>query len=101
MGVIPAGVNSSVELIPALHKVFHCLRESGLRLSAYKCELGMTKIDHLGSKTTAKGILSGRAEIVKFLEETRTPNTVRQVKRLFGFVQFSQKFIPNRGILPF
>ena len=40
-----AGVNSFDEMIPALRKIFHCMRESGLKLSAPKCEFGTTKID--------------------------------------------------------
>ena len=45
MDDIAAGVNKFDEMIPALRKIFDCLRESGLKLSAHKCEFGTTKID--------------------------------------------------------
>ena len=47
MDDIAAGVNEFEELIPALRKIFDCLRASGLKLAAHKCEFGTTKIDYL------------------------------------------------------
>ena len=58
-----AGVNKFDELIPALRRVFDCLRESGLKLSAHKCEFGTTKTDYLGSTITPKGISPESAKI--------------------------------------
>ena len=100
---IAAGVNNFDEMIPALKKFFDCLRESGLKLSAHKWEFGTTKIDYLGSTITPKGISSESAKIEIFLGHIRMPNTLKQVKRLIGFVQFFQRFIPNLGqkLLPF
>ena len=100
---IAAGVNNFDEMIPALRKIFDCLRETGLKLSAHKCEFGTTKIDYLGSTITPKGISPESAKIEKFLGQIRMPNTVKQVKRLIGFVQFFRNFIPNLGqkLLPF
>ena len=37
MDDIAAGVNNFDEMIPALRKIFDCLRESGLKFSAHKC----------------------------------------------------------------
>ena len=103
MDDIAAGVNKFDEMIPALRKFFDCLRESGLKLSAHKCEFGTTKIDYLGSTTTPKGISPESANFQKFLGQSRMRNTVKQVKRWIGFVQFFRKFIPNLGqkLLPF
>ena len=103
MDDIAAGVNNFDEMIPALRKTFDCSRESGLKLSAHKCEFGTTKIDYLGSTITPKGILPESGKLEKILGQTRMPNTVKQVKRLIGFVQFFRNFIPNLGqkLLPF
>ena len=103
MDDIAAGVNRFDEMIPALGKVFDCLRESGLKLSAHKCEFGTTKIDNLGNTNTPKGISPDSAAIEKFLGKIRMPNTVKQVERLIGFVQFFRNFIPKLGqkLLPF
>ena len=103
MDDITAGVNGFDEMIPALRKIFDRLRESGLKLSAHKCEIGTTKFDYLGNTTTPKGISLESAEIEKFLGQIRMPNAVKQMKGLIGFVQFFQNFIPNLGqkLLPF
>ena len=97
-----AVVNIFDELTPALRKVSDCLRESGLKLSAHKCEFG-TKIDYLGSATAPEGISPESAKVEKFLGQIRMPNTVKQVERLIGFVQFFRNFIPNlaQKLLPF
>ena len=103
MDDITAGVNNFDEMIRALKKNFDCLKESGLKISAHKCEFGTTKIDFLGSTITPKGISSKSARIQKLLGQIRMPNTVRQVKRLIGFVQFFRNFITHLGqkLLPF
>ena len=103
MDDIAAGVNNFHEKFPALRKIFDCLRESGLKLSAHKCEFGTTKIDNLGSTITPKKISPKNAKIENFLGQIRMPNTVKQVKRLIGFLQFFRKFIPNLGqkLLPY
>ena len=74
----------------------------GLKLSAHKCEFH-SKIDYLDSTITPKGLSPESAKIEKFLGQIRLPNTVKQVKCLIGFVQFSWNFIPNhrQKLLPF
>ena len=100
---IAAGVKNFDEMIPALRKIFDCLRESGLKYSAHKCDFGTTKIDHFGSTITPKEISPESAKVEKCLGQIRMPNTVKQMERLIGFVQFFRNFIPNLGqkLLPF
>ena len=87
MDHIAPGVNNVDEMIPALRKIFDCLRESGMKLSAHKCEFG-TIFDYLDSTITPKRISPESAKIEKFLGQNRMPNTVKRVKILIGFVQF-------------
>ena len=103
MDDIAAGVTSFDELIPTLTKVSYCLGAPGPKLFAHKCEFGTTKIDYLGSTITPAGITPESDKNKKLLDETRMPDTVRQVKRLIGFVQFFRNFIPdlNQKLLPF
>ena len=54
MGDIAAGAHVFDEMVPALRETFDCLRDSGLKLSAHKCEFGTTKIVYLGSTITPK-----------------------------------------------
>ena len=102
MDDIAAGVHNFDE-IPALRKIFDCLRESGLKLSAHKCEFGTTKFDYLGSTITPKRISPEVAKLEKFLGQIRMPKTVKQVKRSIGFVHFFRGFIRNlvQDFLPF
>ena len=95
-----AGVKIFDAMIPALRKLFDCLRESRLKLSAHKCGCGTTKIDYIGSTITSKRISPKNQG---FLEQVRMPNTVKQVKCLVGFVQFFRNFIPNlkQKLVPF
>ena len=62
---IATGVNKFDELIPVLRKIFDCLKESGLELSAHKCEFGTTKNDYLGSTIIPKGISPKSAKFEK------------------------------------
>ena len=73
------------------------------KLSAQKCEFGTTKTDYLGSTTTPKGISPESPKIEKVLGQIKMPDTVKQVNRLVGFVQFFRIFTPNLGqkLLPF
>ena len=77
MDDIAAGVNNFDEMTPALRKVFDCLRDSGLKLSAHKCEFGTRKIDYFGSTFIPKGISPKSAKIEKFLGQIKMPNTVK------------------------
>ena len=79
------------------------MRESGLKLSAHKCEFGTTKIDYLSSPITPRGISPESAKTGKFLGQHRMPNTVKQAKRLIGFVHFFRTFVLILGqkLLPF
>ena len=103
MDDIAAGVKNFDEMIPALRKIFDCLRESGLKFSAHKFEFGTTKIDYLCSTITPKGLSPKSTKIEKFLGQIRMPNTVKQKKRLIGFVQHFRSFILNlaQKLLPF
>ena len=82
MDDIPARVFFFEEMIPALRKVFDCLRESGLKFSAHKYEFGTTKTDYLSSTITPKGTSPKSAQNEKFLGRIRILNRVKQVKRM-------------------
>ena len=103
MDDIAAGLDKFDEMIPALRIISDCLRASGLKLSAHKCEFGTTNIDYLDSTLTPKRNSHESAKIEKFLGQIGMPNTVKRVKRLIGCVQFFRNFIPNPGqkLFPF
>ena len=86
MDDIGCGVETFEQMIPTLRQIFDCLRKSGLRLTPHKCEFGMTSINFLGKTIPPQGLKPESAKIEKFLKTTKLPSTVRQVKRLVGFV---------------
>ena len=94
MDDIAAGVTCFDELIPTLTKIFDCLRASGLKLSAHKCEFGTTKIDYLGNTITPAWITPESDKIKKLLDRIRMPDTVRQVKTSHWICSIFQKLYP-------
>ena len=103
MGDIADGVKIFDEMIPALREFFDCLRQSGFKLSAQKCDYGTTKIDYLGNTFTPIGISLESAKIEIFSRQIRMLNTVKQLKRLIGFKQLFRKFLLSitQKLLPF
>ena len=94
---IAAGVNNFDELIPALRKFFDCLRESGLKLSSHKWNLERQKLTTWVVQLLRKQLRSQVRKLTN-IGQLKMPNTVKQVKRLIGFVQFFRDFIPNLGL---
>ena len=55
----------------------------------------MTSINFHGNTITPQGLKPETEKIEKFLKQMKLPATVRQVKRLVGFVLFFRSFLPN------
>ena len=100
---IGSAVNNFDELIPTLSKIFECVRKSGLKLSPNKCEIGTQRMKFLGNIITPAGISPEQEKISTFLKKIKMPQTVKQVKRLIGFVQFFRNYMPSLGekLIPF
>ena len=94
---IGSAVHSFDDLIPTLSKIFECVRKSGLKLSSGKCEIGKAKKKLLGNIVTTAGVLPEDAKIEKLLPNIRMLQTIKQVKRLIGFVQFIRNYMPGLG----
>ena len=103
MDDIGSAVNNYQELIPTLKKIFDCIRKSGLKLSPKKCEIGTQRLKFLGNVVTPQGVTPEEAKISTFLSKIKMPRTIKQVKRLIGFVQFFRNYMPSLGeiLLPF
>ena len=103
MDDIGSDIEKFEDLIPSLTKIFECVRKPGLKLSPNKCEFVTQKVTFLGKIITPAGIQPESERIKKFLSKLTMPKTVKQVKRLIGFLQFWRDFIPNLGekLLPF
>ena len=97
MDVIGNAVTNFEQLVPSLREIFICIRQSGLKLSPEKCEIATDTMNFFGNNISADGISPEMAKITKFLDKFKMPKTTKQVKRLIGFTQFFQNYIPNLG----
>ena len=103
MDDIGGGAENFTELLRNPKQIIDCVRRSGLKLSPKKCIFGTTKIKFLGNLLTPAGIQPESKKIDKILSKMKMPQTVKQVKRLIGFVQFFRNHIPklNEILIPF
>ena len=72
-----------------------CLRRSGLKLSSEKCIFGSEKVSFPGNVITIEDLQPEKGKIEEFLTTLEIPESVKQVKRLIGFLHFFRSFIPN------
>ena len=78
MDDIGCAVSQFEDLIPALKKIFDCLRRSGLKLSPEKCEIVTQSMKFLGNVISAKGISPESEKITKFLNKIKMPQPTKQ-----------------------
>ena len=95
MDDIGCRVDSPEQLLPYLRQNFQCLRRSGLKLSPEKRVFGSEQVSFLGKVITKEGLKPEKEKIEKVLRTLEIPKSVKQVKRLIGFLQFFRNFIPN------
>ena len=86
-----SGAEDGITLIKNLEHIFACIQKSGFKLSI-KCQFGIKKI-----KFTEHVIKPNREKVEKFLANILMPKTIKQTRRLIGFVQYFQ-FLPNLAI---
>ena len=60
--------------------------------------MAFQKYDFLGHEISAAGISPNKPKVEKFLASVRMAKTMKQVRRLIGFMQYFQKFIPNLAL---
>ena len=85
-------------MIDNLEQIFCCIQNLGFKLSIEKCQFGIAKIRFLGHEISASGISPNKPKVEKFLANVRMPKTIKKVRRLIGFMQYFQKFIPNLAL---
>ena len=93
-----SGAIDGDSLIQNLDHIFACIEKLGFKLSMDKCEFGIRKINFLGHTITEHGIAPNNEKIEQFLKTIRMPKTLKQVRRLIGFMQYFAKFIPNLSV---
>ena len=82
-------------LIDNLNFIFQCIRNLNLKLAIDKCQFRIPKTQFLGHTISAIGTSPNKLKVEKFLQSVKFLKTLRHVRRLIGFMQYFEKFIPN------
>lgn len=82
-----------------LRLIFERLREHGLRCALDKCSLGRQRLTYLGHVVDHTGN-SPEPEYLARLQDHRTPNTKKEVKKFLGVCGSEITFPASRRPLP-
>ena len=74
------------------------LKEHNLLLNTKKCVLGVNEVEFLGHRISSKGI-SPLPEKVQAIRDFAKPNTVIELRRFLGMVNFYRRNIQNAALL--
>jgi transposase InsO family protein len=86
------------EHVSHLETLFRRLRENGISLNAAKCNFGQSTVQFLGHEVSASGSRPLPAKVDAILNFPQ-PNTVHELRRFLGMMNFYRKFIPNAATL--
>ncbi|GFY68421.1 uncharacterized protein K02A2.6 [Trichonephila inaurata madagascariensis] len=70
--------------------------DAGLVLKVAKCQFLQTEVDFLGHHISVNGI-EPLKERIKVIEDFKLPETVMDLRRYLGVINFYHRFIPNAG----
>lgn len=77
-----------------LRLLFNRLQEHGLVINSEKCQFGVTSLEFLGHIVNSDGIEPLPAKVQAIVNYPR-PNSIRQLRRFLGLVNFYRRFIPS------
>ena len=80
------------EHLERMHVVFDHLREHGLKLKPYKCDMFKTEINYLAHHVSKKGVLPSKKNL-EAIAECQPPDTYTKVKSFVGLVGHYRHFI--------
>ena len=77
-----------------LKAVFKRLSDFGLRINQQKCEFGRESLDFLGHHIDEEGIRPLHQK-VSAITEMSCPNTIKELRRYLGMMNFYRRFVPK------
>lgn len=77
-----------------IHALMHRCREKNTRLNANKIKLKCNEVTFMGHVLTDAGLKSD-PEMIRAILEMPKPSDVAGVRRLVGFINYLQRFLPN------
>ena len=85
---------SMEEHVKHLAGLFEALKKFGLTINKQKCEFGVSEIEFLGHKVTARGIYPLQKRVNGILQFAR-PHSIRALQRFLGMMNFYRRFVPK------
>ena len=86
--------NSTEEHYSHLKQLFERFDEYGVVINVNKCVFGVDHVEFLGHFVTADGI-KPLPEKIKAIVDFPAPNSLRQLRRYLGLVNFYRRFVPS------
>ena len=80
------------EHLSHVKKVLSTLRNYGIKIKVKKCEFFRPEISFLGHILSSNGIQKSQ-EYIKKVTEYQKPNTVKEMRKFLGLINFQRKFI--------
>ena len=81
-----------------LNKVFKRLQDTGLKLKAEKCAIGVPEVVYLGYTITKEGLLPTTTK-VDAIAKAPAPKDITQLRSYLGLLNFYRKFIPRAATM--
>lgn len=81
-----------------LRQVFHRLQEHGIVINVQKSEFGKKSLEFLGHHISAEGTSPLPAK-VHAVQEFPRPDSIKQLRRFLGLVNFYRRFVPSCAAL--
>lgn len=81
-----------------LHQLFQRLKEYGILVNTSKCVLGQPEVSFLGYSVSAAGTKPLETK-VQAIQEYPVPETVKELRRFLGMLNFYRRLIPNAAQL--
>ncbi len=82
------------EHIEHLNIIFKILQDNGLIINLEKCEFGVSELEFLGHLVSENSI-KPLPKKVEAIQNFPLPQTVKQLRKFLGMLNFYQRFIPN------
>ena len=86
------------EHILLVEKVLTLLRKSGIKVKVSKCEMFKSETNFLGHVISSEGIRKS-PEYIESVRMAKKPETITDMRKFLGLVNFQRKFVANCSIL--
>ena len=90
--------SSEEEHLARVETVLARLQKYGIRVKKSKCEFFMNNVKYLGHSISAEG-LKPTNEKIEAMQLMKSPEDLKELRVLLGFVNYYAKFIPNQASL--